>query len=194
MKASTFFEITQVACRSICGWNYIPALNLSALGLLPNVKGMMLSCQPKLLDHLSSKTTLLTLRMKCFWIGDICVWSSRVMICLLVMIYKSGSFITFHGEFVCCLMLHYWKHCTVQLEQLHRPLLFQKGCFCAGHIRRMLNSWTARIPHFTLLPLIFESTKDVLESHSPAISAPLSSAKNKFTVHSCTGCGEELLQ
>lgn len=135
--------------------------------------------------------------MKCFRKSGICVWFSQVMICLLVMIYKSHSFIAFHGAFyiaysVCCLIFYYWK-------QSHSPIaaaqtVIPEGFFCTGHIRRMVNSRAALIPHFTLLPLVFDSTKDVLVSRSSAISAPLSSAKHKFTVHSCTGWGFLLLQ
>lgn len=60
------------------------------------------------------------------------------------------------------------------------------GLFVCGHIRQTVNSRAALIPHSTLLPLVFDSTKDVLVSRSSAISAPLSSAKHKFTAHSCT--------
>lgn len=71
---------------------------------------------------------------------------------------------------------------------------YSSELFLCGHIRRMVNSRAALIPHSTLLPLVFDSTKDVLVSRSSAISAPLSSAKHKFTAHSCTGWGFLLLQ
>lgn len=56
-----------------------------------------------------------------------------------------------------------------------------------GHIRQMLNWRAVPIPHFTMQPLAFDLTKDVLVSYSLAVSAPLSSAKHKFKAHSCTG-------
>lgn len=87
---------------------------------------------------------------------------------------------------VCCLK-------TPCCSLLH-ILLFQRDFIPAGHIRRTVNSRAALIPHFTLLPLVFDSTKDVLVSRSLAISASLSSAKHKFTAHSCTGWGFLLLQ
>jgi len=58
-----------------------------------------MSCQTKLLNHLSSKTTL---QVKCFRrkkIVKMCVGFSLVMICLLALIYKSHSVIAFHGAF-----------------------------------------------------------------------------------------------
>lgn len=63
-----------------------------------------------------------------------------------------------------------------------------------GHIRRMLNWRAVPIPHFTMQPLAFNLTKDVLVSCSLAVSAPLSSAKHKFKAHSCTGWSFLMLQ
>lgn len=93
---------------------------------------------------------------------------------------------------VCCLMYYFWKHPTVQLQMLHKLQLSYR----AFSMRVTSGErWRAeQLPHFTLLPLVFYSTKDVLVSRSSAISAPLSSAKHKFAAHSCTGWGFLLLQ
>ena len=84
----------------------------------------------------------------------------------------------------------FWCSTTENIPQTVIP----QGFFSTGHIRRTVNSTAALIPHFTLLPLVFDSTKDVLVSHSSAISALLSSAKHKFMAHSCTVWGFLLLQ
>lgn len=133
--------------------------------------------------------------MKCFGKGTICVSFAQMMICLLVMIYKSHSFIAFHGSFVRCLLSDVLLLKTSHISSsAAAQTVIPQGFFFTGHIRRTMNCRAAPIPHCTLLPLVFNSTKDVLVSRSSAISAALSSAKHKFTTHSCTSCGFLLLQ
>lgn len=156
--------------KSVCPWS------------LAQFWGTALSCQSKLLNHLSSKTILLTLQVKCVfhlprWWSVYWSWfiEAHLFYCL---------------SWVNRIVTVFWSSTTENIPQTVIP----QGFFSAGHIRRTVNSAAALIPHFTLLPLVFVSTKDVLVSRSSAISALLSSAKHKFTAHSCTVWGFLLLQ
>ncbi len=105
---------------------------------------MVLSCQPKLLNHLSSKTIFLTLQVKCVRKGEICVWFAQVMIRLLAMIYRSHSFIAFHGSLVQCLLSDVLLLKTSHsLTSAAAQTVIPQGFFCAGHIRRTVNSRAA---------------------------------------------------
>lgn len=148
---------------------------------------MVLACQSKLLNHLSSEIILLTLQVK--FVFHLPRWWSVYW----WWFYKCHSFIAFHESFVKCLLFYYLKtaHSTISaVAQTVIPHSF----FCEGHIRQMVNSRAVLIPHFTMLPLAFDLTKDVLVSRSLAASVPLSSAKHKFMAHLCTGWGFLLLQ
>lgn len=90
--------------------------------------------------------------------GKNCVLFAKMMSCILVLIYKSHSFIAFHESFVNCLLIDVLILKISPMSAASQTVI-PRSLFCEVHIKQKVSSRSVLIPHFTLLPLAFDLTK-----------------------------------